>query len=94
MVLLDPVWNLKSLLNHQGYQLHQVLMSLPSKLVGMRDTDPPNSPHPLTMLQPSVEHALVCVVDALAGVSAALYVNDFLDDYAPQIRIPRDPQFD
>jgi len=94
MVLLDPVWNMKSLLNHQGHDLHLVLMTIPSKLVGMRNIDPPDSPHPLKLLQPSVEHALVCVVEALAGVSAAMYVNDFLDDYAPQIRIPRDEQFD
>jgi hypothetical protein len=54
----------------------------------MRDIDPLNSPHPLVVLQPSIEHALVSIIEALTGVSVALYVNEFLDDYAPQIRIP------
>jgi hypothetical protein len=94
MVILDPVWTLKSLQSHQGAAVHMVMMSLPSKLVGMRAIDPPNQPHPLSILQPSIEHALVCIVEAVAGVAAAQYVNDFLDDYGPQIRIPRDPQFD
>jgi len=94
MVILDPVWNTKTLLNHQGHELHMVLMSLPSKLVGLRNTDPPDSPHPLAILQPSVEHALVCIVEALAGIAAATYVNEFLDEYALQMRIPRDPRYD
>jgi hypothetical protein len=94
MVILDPVWNIKSLLNHQGHELHLVLMSLQSKLVGLRSTDPPDSPHPLAIFQPSVEHALVSIVEALAGIPAATYVNEFLDEYAPQMRIPRDPRYD
>jgi hypothetical protein len=69
-------------------------MNLPSKLVGLRSHDPPDDPHPLAIFQPSMEHALVCIVEALAGVPAAIYVNDFLDDCAHQICIPRDPQFD
>jgi hypothetical protein len=94
MVILDPVWNIRALLNHQGHDLHMVLMSLPSKLVGMRETDPPDSPHPLAVFQPSVEHALVSIIESLAGVQAAIYVNEFLDDYAPQFLIPRDRVFD
>ena len=94
MVLLDPVWNLSTLQSHQGSELHTVLMALPSKLVGLRPNDPPDTPHPLAILQPSVEHALVCIVDALAGLPVAIYVNQFLDDYASESSIPRDPQFD
>jgi hypothetical protein len=93
MVLLDPVWNLRTLQSHQGSELHKVLMALPSKLVGLRPNDPLDTPHPLTILQPSVKHALVCIVDALAGLPAAIYVNQFLDDYAPEFSIPHDPQF-
>jgi hypothetical protein len=94
MIILDPVWNTKTLLNHQGHELHMVLMSLLSKLVGLHSTDPPDSPHPLAILQPSMEHALVCIVEALAGIAAATYVNEFLNEYALQMCIPCDPRYD
>jgi hypothetical protein len=94
MVILDPLWDLQFLQTNAAAGLLKVLTSLPNKLVGMRETDSPNHPHPLTFLQPSIEHALVSVVEAVAGIDAALYVNDFLDEYAPQMRIPRDPDFE
>ena len=94
MVILDPLWNLQSLQTNAAGDLLKVLMSLPNKLVGMHETDTPNQPHPLTFLQPSIEHALVSIVEAVAGLDTALYVNDFLDEYAPQMRIPRDLDFE
>ena len=39
-------------------------------------------------IQPGIEHALVSIVDAMAGQDVALYVNNFLDDYRGLIKIP------
>ena len=94
MVILDPAWNMKSLQNHQGSKLRKVLMSLPSKLIGMHQIDAPDQVHPLSILQPSVEHTLITIVEAVAGEGPAKYVNDFLDEFSPQFRIPHDPSFD
>jgi len=94
MVILDPVWNLTSLQTNAGGELFKVIMSLSPKLTGLRGRDGHSRPHPLTFLQPAVEHALVCIVESVAGIDAAQYMNDFLDEYAPQMRIPRDPVFD
>jgi len=94
MVILDPVWNLKSLQTNQEGEVQKVLLSLTYKLPGMRPEDGPEQVNPLKILQPSIEHALVCIVEAVAGISAAQYVNEFLDDYAGQMEIPRDAEFD
>lgn len=94
MVVLDPVWNLKALQSHQGASIHQVLMALPSKLLTEDAREGSPAPHPLSHAQPSVEHALVCIVEAVAGVDAARHLNEFLDDFAPFIRIPRLAEFD
>jgi hypothetical protein len=59
------------------------------------EDDPLQDPeHPLTKLQPSVEHALLCIVESLAGADAALHVNAFLDDFAPVFSIPRMPEYE
>jgi hypothetical protein len=94
MVILDPLWNLQSLQTNAAGDLLKVLTSLPNKLVGMCETDTPNQPHPLAFLQPSIKHALVSIVKAVVGLNATLYVNDFLDEYVPQMRIPRDLDFE
>ena len=45
--------------------------------------------HPLSKLQPAIEHALICIILTLAGHDAALYVNNFLDDFSNDVKIPR-----
>lgn len=89
MIILDPVWNLRALRNHQGAQVHRALMALPSKLFRTREEE-----HPLQRFQPATEHALVCVAELVAGQEVAFYVNEFLDEFSPQLLIPRHPGFE
>jgi len=49
--------------------------------------------HPLSILQPSVEHALLCIVEAVAGADAALHIDEFLEDFVDEFRMPRMPNY-
>jgi hypothetical protein len=88
MVLLDLVWNLKGLQTNRSGVVHNILMGLTNMLVGMQESDEPKEIHPLAEIHPGIEHALVSLVDAMAGQDAALYVNNFLDDYRGLMKIP------
>ena len=80
MVLLALVWNLKGLQTNRSGVVHNILMGLTNKLVGMQEGDEPKEIHPLAEIHPGIKHALVSIVDVMAGQDAALYVNNFLDD--------------
>jgi len=69
--------------DHAGADVHKALLRVPARLITN------GRPHPLSVLQPSIEHALVCIVEQIAGDDAGTYVNDFLDAFAPQFQIPR-----
>lgn len=91
IVLLDPVWNLHALQAHDGAVVHQALLALPERLEQVYDTRLRRNMNPLSILQPGIEQALVCIVDTIAGRDAALFVNDFIDDFEGLFRIPRYP---
>jgi hypothetical protein len=84
MVLLDPSWNIQSLCDHAGGTVHGALLRIPTRI----------SMANLMNLQPSIEHALICIVASIAGDDAAQYVNGFLHVYAPMFSIPRLPGYD
>ena len=44
---------------------------------------------PFAALQPAIEHALVCIVNTVAGPDTARYVDEFLEDFSEQVKIPR-----
>jgi len=82
MIILDPVWNIRSLRDHAGSKIHQALLRVPGIICKEQG-------HPLSHLQPSIEHALVCIVVVIAGEEAGEFVNDFLEEFLPQFDIPR-----
>lgn len=92
MIILDPFWDIETTLkDHDGHVPHTAIMSVPEKL-GYSDLAD-DEDHPLSKLQPSVEHALVCIVLGTAGDQAAVYVNDFLTEFSPLFAIPRLQEF-
>jgi hypothetical protein len=92
MIILDPFWNTQVLKNHDGAAAHRAILATPDSLPpGDEDFD---NPHPLSILQPSVEHALLCIVSGLAGVDTAIHVHDFLADFSPRLNIERYPGYE
>jgi hypothetical protein len=93
MIILDPAWNIQVLRNHAGSNSHKALLRLPNHFPRLPDDN--NEPHhPLSHLQPAIEHALVCIVTAIAGPNAGRYVDEFLEDFTTQMKIPRMPDYD
>ncbi|KIM72799.1 hypothetical protein PILCRDRAFT_15782 [Piloderma croceum F 1598] len=88
MIILDPTWNIQALRAHSGANSHKALLRLKSRLPDHQNQD--GEPiHALAPFQPAIEHALVCIVSKLAGPEAGAYVDEFLDSFTPEIRIPR-----
>jgi len=89
IVIVDPTWTPEFLRDHAASDFYRALEVLSQRLsnhgVGLE--------HQLSALQPAVEHALVCVVEAVAGPAAALHINEFLDDFVDDLRIPRMPGY-
>jgi hypothetical protein len=90
MIILDPFWNSQVLKNHDGAAAHRAILAVPDQLELDNDVD---AIHPLSILQPSIEHALVSIVHGLCGLDTAIHVNDFLEDFADRIHIDRYPEY-
>jgi hypothetical protein len=91
---LDPVWNLQALRDHAGSDIHTAFLRVARDLFRQDDNDDDEFQHPLSSLQPAIEHALICIIDTIAGPNTAEFVDEFLEEFIPQVKIPRLPGYD
>lgn len=84
VVLVDPLFNPRYMQTKNSANW-QALQQLKDRLPGLEN---------LTIIQPAIEHAILCIVYAIAGQDVATYVNEFLCEHEVQIEIERYPGFD
>lgn len=85
MILLDPAWNLKRLLAHDGGPQHKLYIAVGESIRAEYDNDPTN--HPRSGSLEAIEKALKSIVHAVAGEEARDEVANFLDDFRNKIHI-------
>lgn len=85
MILLDPGWNLKRLLAHDGGPQHKLYMAVGKSIRAEYDNDPTN--HPCSGSLEAIEKALKSIVHAVAGEEARDEVVKFLDAFRDKIHI-------
>lgn len=90
MVLIDPTWKLRWLREHSVAPRHALFSSVGQKLVNDSDNDDPTF-HPLSQTVEPAERALLCIMQAVAGVDARARVQAFLDQFAEKVHVRKPP---
>lgn len=85
MILLDPTWKLRWLLDHLGSKRHTLFRSVGQKLI-----DDPTF-HPLSQTVAPAERALLCIMQAVAGVEARVMLQAFFDQFATKGHVHQPP---
>lgn len=87
MIILDPTWSIKHLKDHQGGHRHSIFVCVGDQL--QHYIDEQREPlHPLTDTLLPVKAGLLNIVDILGGPELKDEVDQFLEEFEEQLKIP------
>ncbi|KDQ49260.1 hypothetical protein JAAARDRAFT_51811 [Jaapia argillacea MUCL 33604] len=92
ITLMDPAWDLQHLTVHSRSEDYQAYVTAADTLPPATEELPEGEDiHPLSILQPAIDQAVLSIIETIGGTPIAAYVYDFLESVENDIKIPRFP---